>query len=71
MRFADTSHRLAWRHLFQCDTPIDVQIARKNRFSAPSAVRLRKPVPHKLMQSETIIYNVTLSFESCRKMLST
>src|SRR5436190_6745640 len=44
---------------------------RKNRFSAASAVRLRKPVPQKLMQSETTICNVTLSFESCRKMLST
>lgn len=38
----------------------------KNRFSAASAVRLRKPVPQKLMQSETTICNVTLSFESCR-----
>src|SRR5689334_4304596 len=44
---------------------------RKNRFSAASAVRLRKPVPQKLVQSETTICNVTLSFESCRKMLST
>src|SRR3954465_11535923 len=44
---------------------------RKNRFSAASAVRLRKPVPQKLMQSETTICNVTLSFESCRKMFST
>lgn len=44
---------------------------RKNRFSAASAVRLRKPVPQKLMQSETTICNVTLSFESCRKMPST
>src|SRR5437764_1661989 len=44
---------------------------RKNRFSAASAVRLRKPVPQKLMQSETTICNVTFSFESCRKMLST
>ena len=44
---------------------------RKNRFSAASAVRLRKPVPQKLMQSQTTICNVTLSLESCRKMLST
>jgi hypothetical protein len=40
---------------------------RKNRFSATRAVRLRKPTAQKVMQSETTICNVTLSFEAAGK----
>ena len=44
---------------------------RKNKFSAASAVRPRKPAAQNFTQSQTRICNATLSFESCRKMLST
>jgi hypothetical protein len=44
---------------------------RRNRFSAARAVRARKPATQKLAQSEKRICNVTLSFRSCRRMLST
>ena len=44
---------------------------RKNRFPAAKAARLRKPAAQKLTQSDTRICSVTLSFESCRKMLCT
>ena len=44
---------------------------RKNRFSAAKAVRLRKAAVQKRRQSETTVCNVSLSFESCWKMLST
>lgn len=38
---------------------------RKNRFSAGSAVWLRKAAAHSLRPSEMTICNVTLSFKSC------
>src|ERR1700751_829924 len=44
---------------------------RKNRFSAARAVRLRKPAAQKWTQSDTRICSVTLSFESCRRTLTT
>jgi hypothetical protein len=41
-----------WRSFFLASLE-SASCLRKNRFSAATAVRLRKPVPQKLMQSET------------------
>jgi len=40
---------------------------RNNKFSAASAVWLRKAAAHNLRESEMTIWNVTLSFRSCPK----
>jgi hypothetical protein len=44
---------------------------RRNRFSAASALRLRKTATQKLAQSETMISKATVSLESCRNRLRT